>query len=250
MVPIRQRLRARRVVSGRREQLALQRHVVELGRHRPGDPDHRRPPDVLPDRRAPNPNRSCDHPIARPAGILQAQNFPDLRHRQSLRGHRRFPLCWNCKGATLPRSDCRQRSPPHPIHRVAAFDRNRWPLSLGLGGRLPSESVAALPRIPHPGVFRSHAASLRCRPQPRPPSRVASTCIAAGLESALAKRACTVSDLSRSRRVGALACPRCGTMMSAVVSIAPVAGEPGLIAYECPQCRYATSVLQQPKDSR
>src|SRR5207244_3978290 len=37
----------------------------------------------------------------------------------------------------------------HPIHRVAAFDRNRWPLSLGLGGRFPSESVAALARIPH-----------------------------------------------------------------------------------------------------
>src|SRR6266567_657624 len=49
---------------------------------------------------------------------------------------------------TLPRSDCRQRNPLHPIHRVAVFDRNRWPLSLGLGGRFPSESVAALARIP------------------------------------------------------------------------------------------------------
>src|SRR5262245_58606440 len=56
------------------------------------------------------------------------------------------PLCWNRKGATLPRSDCRQRPPPHPIHRVAAFDRNQWPLSLGLGGRLASESVAAFRR--------------------------------------------------------------------------------------------------------
>jgi len=32
------------------------------------------------------------------------------------------------------------------------------------------------------------------------------------------------------------------------VSLAPVAGEPGLIAYECPNCAYVTSVLQQPKD--
>jgi hypothetical protein len=32
---------------------------------------------------------------------------------------------------------------------VAAFDRNRWPLWIGLGGRLPSESLAALPRNPH-----------------------------------------------------------------------------------------------------
>jgi hypothetical protein len=32
---------------------------------------------------------------------------------------------------------------------VAAFVRIRWSLSIGLGGRFPSESVAALPRIPH-----------------------------------------------------------------------------------------------------
>jgi hypothetical protein len=31
---------------------------------------------------------------------------------------------------------------------VAAFDRIAWPLSLGIGGRFPSESVAALTRIP------------------------------------------------------------------------------------------------------
>ena len=49
----------------------------------------------------------------------------------------------------MPRSDCRQLAPPHPINRVAAFVRIGWPLSIGIGGRLPSESVAALPRIPH-----------------------------------------------------------------------------------------------------
>jgi hypothetical protein len=32
---------------------------------------------------------------------------------------------------------------------------------------------------------------------------------------------------------------------SNLVSIAPVAGEPGLIAYECPKCSYVTSVLVQ-----
>jgi len=31
---------------------------------------------------------------------------------------------------------------------VAAFVRIAWPLSIGIAGRLPSESVAALPRIP------------------------------------------------------------------------------------------------------
>jgi len=37
--------------------------------------------------------------------------------------------------------------------------------------------------------------------------------------------------------------------MDEVVTIAPVAGEPGLIAYECPNCGYVTSVLVQPKTS-
>ena len=34
--------------------------------------------------------------------------------------------------------------------------------------------------------------------------------------------------------------------MDEVVRIAPVVGEPGLIAYECPNCVYVTSVLVQP----
>ena len=38
--------------------------------------------------------------------------------------------------------------------------------------------------------------------------------------------------------------------MDEVVSIAPVAGEPGLTAYECSKCGYVTSVLQHPKDPR
>jgi transposase len=35
---------------------------------------------------------------------------------------------------------------------VAAFVRIGWPLSIGIGGRLPSESVAALPRIPQANI--------------------------------------------------------------------------------------------------
>jgi C4-type Zn-finger protein len=57
-----------------------------------------------------------------------------------------------------------------------------------------------------------------------------------------------VSDVKRSG--SALACPRCRTTMDEVVSIAPVAGEPGLTAYECPKCGYVTSVLEQSKDGR
>jgi hypothetical protein len=32
-------------------------------------------------------------------------------------------------------------------------------------------------------------------------------------------------------------------LLGHVVTIAPVAGEPGLVAYECPNCRHVTSVL-------
>src|SRR5258706_6087490 len=57
----------------------------------------------------------------------------------------------NRKRRTLPGSDCRQRSPLHPINRggrlrsesVAAFDRIGWPLSVGIGGRIGSDSARA-----------------------------------------------------------------------------------------------------------
>jgi len=45
-------------------------------------------------------------------------------------------------------------------------------------------------------------------------------------------------------------CPRCGAMMKDVVTIAPVAGEPGLTAYECPRCGHVTSVLHYPEHDR
>jgi hypothetical protein len=56
-----------------------------------------------------------------------------------------------------------------------------------------------------------------------------------------------VSDyLSKSR---GFACPRCKAKMDEVVRIAPLADEPGLIAYECPACRYVTSVLWPSEDA-
>jgi hypothetical protein len=50
----------------------------------------------------------------------------------------------------------------------------------------------------------------------------------------------------KSRR---MACPRCKTPMQAVVEIQPLVHEAGLIAYECPACRYVTSILWQPDES-
>src|SRR5712672_3539954 len=125
MSPIRKRLRSRRIVPGWRKELALQRRVVDLLRYRPADANHRGATDILRNRRATNPDRPGDHPIARPTGILQAKNFSNLPHRQSLGGHR-TSHCVNRKRRTLPRSDCRQCPPSHPINR---------------GGRLRSDSA-------------------------------------------------------------------------------------------------------------
>lgn len=85
-----------------------------------------------------------------------------------------------------------------------------------------------------------------CPSQPRSVSRVAFQW-RSPLERALTQGAHIVSNLSRSKRGSALPCPRCQTLMDEVVSIAPIAGDPGLTAYECPKGRYVTSVLQQPE---
>jgi len=56
-----------------------------------------------------------------------------------------------------------------------------------------------------------------------------------------------VSAQQRTKRADLLACPRCkAAAMSEILRIAPMLREPGLIAYECPNCGYVTSVLQQP----
>ena len=45
------------------------------------------------------------------------------------------------------------------------------------------------------------------------------------------------------QKLGTIACPRCKAPMEEVLRIAPALHEPELIAYECPSCRYVTSVL-------
>jgi len=41
-------------------------------------------------------------------------------------------------------------------------------------------------------------------------------------------------------------CRRCAAQMTEVVSIAPLDYAQGLIAYECPNCHYVTSVVVPP----
>jgi hypothetical protein len=45
------------------------------------------------------------------------------------------------------------------------------------------------------------------------------------------------------------ACPKCGSTMKDIVTIAPVAGDPGLVAYECPHCKHVMSVIVQPRSN-
>ena len=56
-----------------------------------------------------------------------------------------------------------------------------------------------------------------------------------------------MSELATTQRhERTVSCPRCGTPMDEVVTIAPTLGEPGLIGYECPNCVFVTSELVQP----
>ena len=57
------------------------------------------------------------------------------------------------------------------------------------------------------------------------------------------QRVTSVLDRARSTCTDATLCPRCQATMTEVVRIAPLGREPGLIAYECPECAYVTSVL-------
>jgi len=107
-------------------------------------------------------------------------------------------------------------------HRRLAQCRCRWLVSLA---RCPHESDTG------PGSF------FLPRLEPITSWRVvAKECI-------WSPRVCGVSDLPK--REG-FACPRCKVLMDEMVRIAPLANEPGLIGYECPACRYVTSVVLQP----
>jgi hypothetical protein len=55
------------------------------------------------------------------------------------------------------------------------------------------------------------------------------------------------NELRRERDVAAeKSCTHCGAAMKVIATIKSVAGEPGLIAYECPSCWYVTSDLNYP----
>ena len=66
------------------------------------------------------------------------------------------PLAWPQRRCR-PRFDRRHRELQAGLTRVAGFDRNGWPTSVGIGGRIASESVAALRRITQAQAHRAGA---------------------------------------------------------------------------------------------
>src|SRR6185312_9197424 len=57
-------------------------------------------------------------------------------------------------GGPRYRSSDRRLRPPAPFSGLSGIDRNHCPASVGISGRLASESLSAFPRIPHYGVCR------------------------------------------------------------------------------------------------
>ena len=92
--------------------------------------------------------RSLTTPWPSPDAYPQSQNFSNLPHRRSLGGHRTSP-CMVAKEASSAIRSPTARASDRP-HRVAGFNRNGWPTSVGIGGRIASESVADFRRIAQP----------------------------------------------------------------------------------------------------
>ena len=69
------------------EQSALQRHVVEPRRHRPGDADHASPAQILGHGVAADANHAGDLVPAMAADMFEAKDFSNLTHWQSLAWH-------------------------------------------------------------------------------------------------------------------------------------------------------------------
>ena len=149
--PIGQRPCRLLVERRRREQQPLQLGVVQSLRNWPGDADDGGATKILADRRPAQPCRDRDLPLTHAKRVPQSQNFSNLPHRRSLGGHRTSP-CMAAKGASSAIRSPTSRASDRHITRAAGFNRNVWPTSVGIGGRIASESVAAFSRITQIGL--------------------------------------------------------------------------------------------------
>jgi hypothetical protein len=71
----------------RAERLFFQNRVIPCRRHRPRDAKHRRSAQIFGHPRAADPHRCGNLALTEAGSVLEAQNFSDLTHRQSLRWH-------------------------------------------------------------------------------------------------------------------------------------------------------------------
>ena len=114
----------------RREQLALQRRVIERLRHRPGNPDHGGPAQVFGNRVAADADHGRDLVAAVAADVFEAKDFSNLTHWQSLAWHGAPRDCWR---DTVPSvNDCSRTAPPPAPSGVAGMRRNQWLASVGI----------------------------------------------------------------------------------------------------------------------
>ena len=122
--------------KSRREQHALQRHIVQFRRHRPRDTHNARTPQILGDGVAADPEHDRDLVAAVAADMFEAKNFSNLTHWQSLAWH---GAPRDHEGETVPWLDDCSRTAP------SASSQGRLEC-LGITGWLASESPAALRR--------------------------------------------------------------------------------------------------------
>jgi hypothetical protein len=56
-------------------------------------------------------------------------------------------------------------------------------------------------------------------------------------------------EVETTGRAAPLSCIRCGEQMVEILRIEPLWSDPGLVAYECPDCGYVASELAHPAQS-
>ena len=144
--------------EGRGEQLALERRIVEFGRHRPGDADHGGAAQILGNRVPADPDHRSNLVTAPAADMLEAKNFSDLTHRQSLGWHGALPLSLGREPAVGGRLPANRSA--YPGSGVAGLPRNGWLVSVGITGWLASEWPAAFRRNTH--RRSDHSGSAAC----------------------------------------------------------------------------------------
>ena len=116
----------------RREQLALQRHVVQRRRHRPSDADNGGPAQILGHRVATDADHGGDLVAAMAADVFEAEDFSNLTHWQSLAWHGAPRDHWR---DTVPSvNDCSRTALPPAPSGVAGMPRNHRLASVGITG--------------------------------------------------------------------------------------------------------------------